>query len=800
MNWKAFIIACASIGAVSFPQNIIGCGGEMDPYDYYTSFFHPDLPTAQGYKPFYYTGYSFLYDETEPVNTSDVFAREWAGYCGVPVTDADAKKFVNKFAWKDLNNLYMNLEKNQPLKIPDSVKRNSMTDYFMKGKNLETLGYIMYAKQVEPYVAVTDGDYWNTPTRDSVKMSKLMKNGSQLYNVAKQDFIKLRYIYQVMRLAHYSGRYADVIEWYDKAAAYPENLSVIKNLCLALKAGALFRTGHQKEAAYLFSKSFSGSSAKRISNYLGFKWSVDSKASRNEYLQLCKNNTEKASMLALFSMGTPSLELDALKDIYKLNPACEELELLATREVNKLEETYFTPSLHKGDGGKPFYFTWSESSSDSIVNAAGKQVKNYVQFFHEASQNNKVTNPALFETSAAYVSYIAKDYKTAKKYLANVDKMNPSQKVKDQAMLTNLLVTINEKDKIDAAFEEQLLPSIQWLEQKARTEIPIQNGYWEVYQWKTFYRSLMSEILAKRYHEQGNLDKEVLAIGAADWIMGAKGNEGYGPANGVEFLRNNVESKDVEKLFALMESKQQNKFEQYLITHNRVKKADVVDFAGTAYLRELNYAKAIEWFKKSTDKKVINKNPFIDLLYDQEEQIAADKKITTTKLQFAEEMLRLEQQAMVSRPATQQYYKMALGLYNISYYGHTWELVKYYRSGSDGYAIPKNATAFEREYYGCYKAKEYFEMAMNMSNDKNFKARCLFMMAKCSQKQIHQPQYSDYTGENYWEKMEADTKVYMAKFMNNEYFPQLVKEYSNTPFYKEAFTSCSYLRDFVKKK
>jgi hypothetical protein len=799
MNWKAFIIACVSAAAVSFPQNIIGCGGEMDPYDYYTTFFHPDLPTAKNYKPFYYTGYNFLYDDVEPVSTSDVFAKEWAAYCGTSVTEADAKKFVNKFAWKDLNNLYVNLEKNQPLKLPDSVKQNSMTAYFIKDKNLETLGYIMYAKQVEPFV--TDVDYWNAPAKDSLKMGKLIKNGSQLLNVAKQDFIKLRYIYQIMRLAHYSGRYPEVIDWYDKTTTFPENISVIKNLCLALKAGALFRTGQQKEAAYLFSKAFSGSSAKRISNYLGFKWSVDSKAGRNEYLQRCKNNSEKAAMLALFSMGTPSLELDALKDIYKLNPACEELEVLAVREVNKLEEVYFTPTLQNEKGGKSFYFTWGEgSSTDSILNAAGKQTKGYVQFFHEAAQNNKVTNPALFETSAAYVAFITKDYKTAKKYLANVDKMDASQKVKDQCALTNLLITINEKDKIDAAFEEQLLPSIQWLEQQVKNEVPIQTGSWPITQWKTFYRSLMSEILAKRYHEQGDLAKETLAIGAADWMMKVDADDYYSSGNGVEFLRNNVESKDVEKLFALMESKQQNKFEQYLLTHNTVRKADVVDFAGTAYLREYNYAKAIEWFKKSPDKKVINKNPFIDLLYDQEEKLPVEKKITTTKLQFAEEMLRLEQQAMVSKPATQQYYKMALGLYNITYYGHTWELVKYHRGGTEGYNIPRNANAFEKEYYGCYKAKEYFEMAMNMSNDKNFKARCLFMMAKCSQKQIHQPQYNDYTGENYWDKMDADTKVYYTAFMNNQYFPQLVKEYSNTPFYKEAFNSCSYLKDFVKKK
>jgi hypothetical protein len=100
MNWKLFITACASSLLISFPQNIIGCGGEMDPYDYYISFFHANLPDAKGYRPFYYTGYNFLYDETEPVSVSKLLSEEWAGYCGDPVKPNDAFTLVNRFSSK----------------------------------------------------------------------------------------------------------------------------------------------------------------------------------------------------------------------------------------------------------------------------------------------------------------------------------------------------------------------------------------------------------------------------------------------------------------------------------------------------------------------------------------------------------------------------------------------------------------------------------------------------------------------------------------------------------------------------
>lgn len=796
MNWRVFITVCISTAIVSFPQNIIGCGPGVDPYDYYTSFFHQNLPEANGYKPFYYTGYSFLYDATEPVSQADILADDWATYCASPVSSADAKKLVNKFNLKDLSHLYDHLEKNQPLQIPDSVKQNSMTAYFIRHKDLEALGYLLYAKKVEPFV-IGAADDWEVINRDSLKMAKLINTGQQLYAAAKTDFIKLKYIYQVLRLAHYSGRYADVINWYDAYAAKTNVSNVLHPLCTALKAGALFHTGNQKEAAYLFSKLFSANTTKRVSNYLGFTWSIDSKKDKKEYLDLCTTDQEKASMLALFTLGSSKNDIANLKEIFKLNPACAELEVLLVREINKLEEKYFTPALQKIKGGVSFYLSWADADTDSPSTDAENEVKDLAVFLHEAAQSPLVKNAGLLETAAGYCAYMIKDFTMAKKYLAAADKLSLTQKVKDQWALTNLLITISEKEKIDSAFEVQLLPSLQWIEARINSEKPVTLDYWQVQQWRSIYRNLMSEILAKRYHEQGDLAKETLTIGAADWMMREQKDKD-GSINGIVFLRNSLMSNDVEKLYALLDSKQANQFENYLIKHNSVTKKEVIDFAGTSYLRENEYSKAIEWFNKSADHQVIHKNPFIDLLYDREEPLPLDKKFTITKLAFAQQMLSLEKTAMLDRTAAQVYYKLALGMYNITYYGHTWEMVQYARSGSDGYAIPKDATGFQKEYYGVFKAHDFFEKAMNTSTDKNFKARCLFMMAKCAQKQIQQPQYSEYSIN--WDAYDVALKSYWPVFRNNKYFPQLVKEYGHTLFYKSAFSSCSYLRDFVKKK
>ncbi len=795
MNFKLFLTALGSLLIALFPSNIFSCGPSVDPYDYYVSFFSLENGNAQGYKPFSYTTYSFLYEEQEPVDQSELLSAEWAAYTAIAKA-GDALNFVNKFSYNDVSNLYYHLEKKQPLKIPDSVRKNTMTDYFFKSKDLEALGYIMYAKQVEPYV--TGGEYWEPVTRDEVKMAKLLKSGSQLFAAAKKDFIKLRYTYQVMRLAHYSGQYNDVLTWYQKFIdSYPQ-ASELKNMCTALKAGALLRLGKNKEAAYFFTKAFAGGKAKRVSNFLGFRWSVagkdyTKKTDEASFFQLCKNNKEKASMMALFAMHGDRARIDDIKKIYALNPAAEELEILVTREINKLEERYLTSSLEKEKGGKHFYSSWRDYDNGTIADEeykkAGLQVEEMTSLLLDMAKNKQVANPAFMQTSAAYCAFMIRDYTNANNYIAAAEKMNPSSKIKDQLMLTKLLVLLNQQDKIDAAFEEKILPSVQWLQQKAKKDD----------EWKKFYRDLTSEVLARRYHTQKDFYKEALAIGTADWITKPDDTDGWWYRFGIDYLHDKMQSTDVEKLYSLMSSGKPNTFEKYLMTNNSVTKNHVIDFAGTAYLREYDYKKAIDWFKKAgaAEELTIHTNPFIDITYDLVEPLVEEEKFSITKTAFAEEMQRLQQSAEKDKAnAAKHYYKMALGYYNMTYYGHAWQLSQYYRSGTDGYRIPDEATAFEKEYYGCFTAEKNFEKAMNASTDKNFKARCLFMMAKCAQKQLQRPGYGS-SGD--WDKYEALVKEYEKKFMANKYFPQLIKEYGSTEFYKEVYNTCSYLKDFVEK-
>ena len=156
-----------------------------------------------------------------------------------------------------------------------------------------------------------------------------------MHAAAKKDFFKLKYGYQVMRLAHYSGQYKEAVLYYDRFVAGNSSTSILQYSALSLKAGALYRTGNKQESAYLFSKAFAASPVKRMSNYLGLLWGTDHTISKDSYLAYCQNNEEKASLLGMMSIFGTQEEFASMKEVYRLDPKSSILELMAVREIGR---------------------------------------------------------------------------------------------------------------------------------------------------------------------------------------------------------------------------------------------------------------------------------------------------------------------------------------------------------------------------------------------------------------------------------------------------------------------------------
>ena len=806
MNWKVFLTASISFFLVSFPQNMIGCGGSEDPYDYYTSFFNKNVSEAKGYRPFYYTSLLTFYDDwmqNEPSYADDKVVSEWIKYTTKNIPDSEAGSFIYSTSKGDAERILTSITKKDGPALPDSLSNNGMARYFIETKDATALQYLVFAKDIQQFTT-TNGDWDAKPARDSLLLNEYIYKAGSWLAKTKENFIKTKYAFQRCKLAFYNYRYADCVKWCDEIFTNA-NGSAVKQLAISYKAGSLYRLGRKAEAAYTFSKAFSETVVDKKKIFLGFLWATDfcNKELEAEYTTLCKNNEEKANMLGMFALYGVDYRLETIQTIYALNHASPLLDILAIREINKLEQQYLTPLLNKEKGGKAYYLSWGEDGDTLLSNG---QVQKTISLFESLANDTRIYNRGLYYAGAAYAAFMNKDYIKTKQLIASAKKIRLTDKVADQLQLINLLTEINEKKQLDAANETAILSSIKWLEEKAKKDE----------EYTTFYRNLFSEIIAQKYQQQKESYKAALAFGAADMIGYSKEKPGdseypsYSVA--IDFVRSEMNTDQISKLYTLLDQKNTSPYESYLITHTSFSKSHVIDVMGTSYLRDFNFKKAVEWLKKSnnsesletdnynytTEKEShVNVNPFYDYINDWNRyDKSLDKPMT--KLSLAQKLLELQSGLDTVKTAERKskvYYQLATAFYNMSYYGNTWMAVAYERSTSN-WNEGKYSTSWEKEYFGVYKAGQYYHKAYELSANKEFKAAALFLEAKCLQRQIPLPSYSYNNSDNY----EKEQGEFQKKFMNNVLFPKFRKEFGDTKFYKYASNRCSYLRDFVNKK
>lgn len=809
MNWKAFIIACTSLVATLFPGNGITCGPTEDPHDYFTSFFSNRTGAGPEYEPFYYTSLLKFYDEDNwwgqqedsLAGVDPAIAEEWKVY-GKSSSLNDAIQLVYFSKAEDLQALAESIRTGKAL--PQPWQKNTVAQSFFNTQKGDAVRYLQFVKKTADISSASD---WEAKPKDSLQINRFIAEASEAYARTTDPFLKNKWAFQRCKLAFYNNRHADCIRWYDEH--FTDNpSSAVTNLALSYKAGSLFRSHRLDEAAYHYSKAFTLSDRNKKMNYTGFLWASDfcNQDLVGSYTAQCKTTEEKATMTAMFGLYGTDYRLPILETVYSLQPSSPLLPLLATREIHKLEEQYFTPRLSAEKGGKSLYVSYSYLNDSTAIQsrAAGlAQVQKTALFFEKIAQDKTVKQQGLYAAGAAYLRFMAKDYTGAKAILAKAAGSN--EKIKTQLQLITLLVAANEDKTLTKEREAQLLSSFQWLVQKARDDRD----------YEIFCRNFFSQVLAQRYEQQGDTARAALAYGLSDltFLVKRRSNDyNYSSPTAIWYARDEMSTESLLQLYTLMTAPE-TATEKFLVQYASVRRDDVIDVIGTSQLRDRDYAKAIAWLGKAgktqplveerydykTDQTdTINVDPFFDYLNDWQ-RFNKSVPVPYTKLTLAKKLLELENKIKVVTKGTDPsrlYYQYASALYNMSYYGNSWQAVAFYRSGGDwnhgNYGLP-----WQKEYYGVHTAKTWYQKAFETATHKEFKAACLFMVAKCAQRQVVFPSYGDYPSYEAYEKAET---VAQMRFQNNPLFAEFKKGFGATKFYQYTYNRCSYLRDFVNKE
>lgn len=792
----------------------VACGGEIDPYDYYVSYFHNNTQGDE-YSAFAFTEMAYLYSDYEMESESDINSNEWAKYLNVKAADVYHVMYASDSATSVLLSKY-----NTKTSLPDSLSKNS----FLAGlaKNKEALNYFLYAKSCEP-LANASWNQWNPEPRDLGAMVEKADEGLNLIASEKDDFLKLRYAYQTARMFHYAAQYQDCKSVYEKFIKTNKSKSAAKGWAEALYAGSVRKSGNPEEAAYLFSKVFASNPERRVQAYKNYYYTSSPLTS---VLKYAKSDADKTNIWAINGFGNADADVESLEKVYEYNPKSLLNGSLLVREVNKLEKNLIENSDIAKIGYNYYFSGYGNGGKykDSIRNVNLKHLNQIKNFSVKMATEKKYPQPALGTLTAAYLSWMENQDAHALNYLSTLNADKLPERLRDQYRIIDLLIKSKGIKKGNPFNENDLLPALKWLDEKRfeenREQEKNQNYSYDRTgnggsRFTLTTRNFYQQILAPAYLKMGDTAKAALAMVKGDLIYKTVSdnslfkNMSYQTTS---FWQKYLSPKSMQNLANLKNAPASNSVISMLSKAlNQLKNDDFYELYGTTYLRTHNYAKAIEMFNKvsqnynyfapenwyaSESETKLYANPFIETVNDYPKQYVA-AKASITKKAFAAEMLRLQKLTVSDKKnAALYYYKMANAVYQTGYFGNSWFLISYDWSSDDNYNPAKYV--YDADYKKAQTAKNWYLKARALSTNADFKAKCTFMLAKCAQKQIIMNY--NYVSFSYFDTKDVKYNDFLKANYNNPYFKELKLKYAKTQFYAVAESECSYMKDFISPR
>ncbi len=821
----------------------LACGPEPDPYDYYVQYFHNDLQKDQGYFPFYYNGYTILNGYSADLLDKNksyekhTNATEWVEYLGEGVSQQDVYKVLYALN-RPTDSIYFCKGQKLAKVLPDSLRSNS----FIRGlkKNSAAMAYFLMAKQTEHLVS--DNYLWDpvkSPNTDDdhAAATKYLKMAALTHD----KFLKLRCYYQAQRLLHYGGFFKEAENVYDRGIYNYRSHSDVKNWALGFKAGEEYYLGHNVSAARLYAKEFMLCPERRIQAYYDFK---RTKVSITRAIKSTKSDAEKAVLYGIEGFGQPRIDLRPLQNAYDADPQSQVIPVLLAREINKLEEQYLTPRA-KGNKYYEDIGYMERSKVDSLRKHLVTHIPELKAFCNRLAREKKYPEPSLGYIASAYLSWMTNEPGEGLPIIDRIDNKHIRPKLYDEEQLVRLLLLGQTIKHLDDGSITKLLPSLQWLEKKVlqeRARPYSEEDRWGNYDGRHYAasaRDFYETVLAKVYLQQKDTAMAALCILKSERTLLASERFMDDPGLGFDmpdFWQTKLHSWQLNKILKWDNDRNKTAYMASLLSpvheRNRVKLWDygqtksgqwltsskvvfynplpaVYELLGTAYLREHRYNEAITALKKAGAKKLDHE---AGVIADSPNQRADpfDDRLTehpfwynssyNSKLVFAIKMAQLKAatQGRDKLKAARACYQMGNGCYNTSYYGNAWFYTSYAWASDDKTGNRK--FYYDDDYMREHSAEKYFLAAEKLSSDPEFKARCIFMAAKCKQKQVPYP--NDYDGYitdilNKFNKSTPADKSYAKAVINNPYFHVLLGEYSKTAFYKTAESECSIFRDFL---
>lgn len=754
---KIFVIVFINILCLCLPVRIaVGCGPQLFFNGY--SFLNPDIIDQDSeYAPyfFYFKDFYEHFENTKTIQTQSNL-EEWKNIFCEQVPVLAIEQIIYDAPTSDIKLLRTAIN-NKKYPLPNRLKANPFARHLKEQKCSNTVDYLIFAKDCEPHVSYHDA--WDSPGRDTLKMQSLIERGLREFRKTKSNYIKLRYAYQLIRLAHYKKNYPQTLELYKYLLPKTDPIeSILNHWIMGHRAGAMMYMGKTVEASYLFSLIFENCPSKRESAYRSFR--ISNEAEWQAALLLCQNDRERSTLYAIRASSESSRAAEEMAKIYELYPQSPNLELLLVKEMKKLEKDLLGAGFNdKSRQNKRFFGVPRKDRGNLVISLH--------DFVKKCIEEKKVKNLQLWQVADGYLEFLAGDLYAADRTFSKIENDIDIPILQEQLSVFRLALKINSFEKISRDHEKEIADII--------IDEPLYKKYKD-------FPDFMNDRLSFVYKNQGNPGKAF----RVKYLM--------------TDLRPNPQMEILDDLLQVCRKEDPSKFERALITKKDGTsiESDLLDMKGTYHMARGKNEAALEVLKKipRNDWDLYLFNPFIERLEPCVHCPLPDSSAYYNKVEIIQKIFELEYKSKSDfENGAKYYYQLGTAYYNMSYFGHSWNIMDYYRSGAnwtydkDG-VFPEYYSPFDnRENHDMTLALEYFEKSRATARDSELAAKAAFMAARCELNMFYTSKGNKYNG-NTIPKLPPSYQ---------RYYQLLNENYSETNFYQQIIEECKFFAAYARR-
>ncbi|MEL6802262.1 MAG: hypothetical protein AAFO91_00585 [Bacteroidota bacterium] len=645
--------------------------------------------------------------------------------------------------------------------LPRYLYRNSFARHLVRHHCIEVTEYLVYCKKVEPLVSgnrVSPG----RATDRSRQMEQLLDEGYEAFYASRSHYVRLRYAYQIIRLAHYLKDYQRTVDLYEELIPETQaDASILFYWIEAHRAGAMQKLGNYIESAYLFSRVFDQCPSKRESSYLSFKVRTDEEW--RQTLLLCQNEHERATLYVLRAQNPRANLVEEMRDIFRILPNSRALEPLLVREIERLETDFLGLSFNPQRGTNQRYDIPRPGAEDRLIDLQA--------FVREVIESGRAASPSLWQLAEAYLYTLGGDFFYAQQAFAQVEGMEISENLQKQLDTYRDVLSILELSEINDTTENE-------------------------------YFALLTD---ERLDEDPDLRKFIFDKFRALYLLDGQRAKAFLLRYELDELRYDLDITLINELLSLAERNRaqegeidaEEDFDRQLLLARAGPDAenDLNDMLATYYLQQGQLEAAQEVFSRIPPE---NQNdyglyyPFIAQFTDRVEYRPIDTVRSYNKAQFFARMVELENNArrnLDRDESAKDYFVLALGYYNMSYFSYNWRLADYFRSGTSAgrlrsgnrqdFTFSTSQSRFDNyENMSMERALFYFEQSRRMAENPEIAAQAAYYAAKAERN-------IDYG------------RGLLGPTRNYTYFSILRDQFEDTQAYDRALAECKTFRWFV---